>query len=128
MGAVNESRVLPPEFDRRYPVIVKGEGVWVEDASGKRYLDAMAGGSMALTLGHGRRDLVEAARAQARKLAFVHNEKLTNPAQEALARELASVAPAGMERVHFVTGGAEANELALRLARSYHVERGEPNR
>ena len=48
------TRVLPPEFDRRYPVIVKGDGVWVEDAAGKRYLDAMSGGSMALTLGHGR--------------------------------------------------------------------------
>ncbi|HLY50511.1 MAG TPA: aminotransferase class III-fold pyridoxal phosphate-dependent enzyme [Solirubrobacteraceae bacterium] len=122
------THVLPPEFDRRYPMIVEGDGVWVKDAAGRRYLDAMSGGSMALTLGHGRRDLVEAARAQAEKLAFVHNERLTNPAQEALARELASVAPAGMERVHFVTGGAEANELALRLARSYHVERGEPNR
>jgi adenosylmethionine-8-amino-7-oxononanoate aminotransferase len=122
------TRVLPPEFDRRYPVIVKGEGVWVEDAAGKRYLDAMSGGSMALTLGHGRTDLIEAARAQARRLAFVHNERLTNPAQERLAAELIAVAPDGFERVHFVTGGAEANEAALRMARSYHCERGEPGR
>ncbi len=122
------SHVLAPEFDRRYPMIVAGEGVWAEDVAGRRYLDAMSGGSMALTLGHGRQDLIEAAAAQARKLAFVHNERLTNPAQEQLARELTAVAPAGMERVHFVTGGAEANECALRLARSYHVERGEPGR
>jgi adenosylmethionine-8-amino-7-oxononanoate aminotransferase len=120
--------VLPPEFDRRYPMIVAGDGVWVQDSAGRRYLDAMSGGSMALTLGHGRSDLIEAARAQAQKLAYVHNERLTNPAQEQLARELASVAPEGFERVHFVTGGAEANECALRLARSYHVERGEPER
>jgi adenosylmethionine-8-amino-7-oxononanoate aminotransferase len=122
------THVLPPEFDRRYPVIVAGDGVWVQDAAGKRYLDAMSGGSMALTLGHGREDLIEAARAQAQQIAFVHNERLTNPAQEALARELTAVAPEGMERVHFVTGGAEANECALRMARSYHVERGEPSR
>jgi adenosylmethionine-8-amino-7-oxononanoate aminotransferase len=83
---------------------------------------------MALTLGHGRDDLIEAAYEQARKVAFVHNERLTNPAQERLAQELTKVAPAGMERVHFVTGGAEANECALRMARSYHVERGEPGR
>src|SRR5438552_615433 len=102
----SSTRVLPPEFDRRYPVIVKGDGVWVEDAAGKRYLDAMSGGSMALTLGHGRTDLIEAARAQAQKLAFVHNERLTNPAQERLATELIEVAPEGFERVHFVTGGA----------------------
>jgi adenosylmethionine-8-amino-7-oxononanoate aminotransferase len=124
----SSTRVLPPEFDRRYPMIVRGDGVWVEDSAGRRYLDAMSGGSMALTLGHGRRDLIEAARAQAEKLAFLHNERLTNPAQEQLARELTSVAPEGFERVHFVTGGSEANELAIRMARSYHVERGEPNR
>jgi hypothetical protein len=124
----SSTRVLPPEFDRRYPTIVRGDGVWVQDAGGRRYLDAMSGGSMALTLGHGRRDLIEAARAQAQRLAFVHNERLTNPAQEQLARELISVAPQGLDRVHFVTGGSEANECALRMARSYHVERGEPDR
>jgi len=128
MAASSPTRVLPPEFDRRYPMIVKGEGVWVEDSEGRRYLDAMSGGSMALTLGHGRHDLIEAARAQAQKLAFIHNERLTNPAQERLAHELMSVAPQGFARVHFVTGGAEANETALRLARSYHCERGETSR
>ena len=120
--------VLPPQLDRRYPVIVRGDGVWVEDAAGRRYLDAMSGGSMALTLGHGRRELIEVARAQAERLAYVHNERLTNPPQERLARELVGVAPEGFSRVHFVTGGAEANETALRLARSYHVERGEHGR
>ena len=122
------THVLPPEFDRRYPVVVRGEGAWLEDTAGRRYLDAMSGGSMAATLGHGRRDIVEAARRQAKRLAYVHNERLTNPAQEALARELVDVAPPGFTRVRFVTGGAEANELAIRLARAYHVERGEPDR
>jgi adenosylmethionine-8-amino-7-oxononanoate aminotransferase len=122
------THVLPLEFGRRYPVLVRGDGVWVEDASGKRYLDAMSGGSMAATLGHGRRDIVEAARAQAVKLAYVHNERLTNPAQEALAHELVSVAPKGFTRARFVTGGAEANEMALQIARRYHVDRGEPKR
>ena len=120
--------VLPPELDRRYPVVVRGEGAWLEDADGKRYLDAMSGGSMAATLGHGRRDIVAAARMQAERLAYVHNERLTNPLQERLAQELVDVAPEGFTRVRFVTGGSEANELALKLARAYHVERGEPNR
>jgi len=124
----SSTRVLLPELDRRYPVIVRGEGVWLEDAGGRRYLDAMSGGSMAATLGHGRRDLVAAARRQAERLSYVHNERLTNPLQEALARELVRVAPPGFGRVHFVTGGAEANETALKLARAYHVERGEPSR
>ena len=122
------THVLPLEFNRRYPVVVRGDGVWVEDASGKRYLDAMSGGSMAATLGHGRRDIIAAARAQAEKLAYVHNERLTNPLQEQLAHELAALAPDGFTRVRFVTGGAEANEMAIQIARRYHVDRGQPKR
>lgn len=129
-GHVDSSitRIIPHDLNRRYPVVVRGDGVWVEDSAGTRYLDAMSGGSMALTLGHGRRDIVEAAREQATRLAYVNNQRLTNPPQERLARELVSVAPQGFGRVHFVTGGAEANEAALRLARAYHVERGDPER
>lgn len=124
----SSSHVLPLEFGHAYPVIVRGEGVWVEDAAGRRYLDAMSGGSMAATLGHGRRDIVAAARTQAEALTYVHNERLTNPAQERLARELVDVAPEGFTRVRFTTSGADANELAVQLARSYHVERGEADR
>jgi adenosylmethionine-8-amino-7-oxononanoate aminotransferase len=124
----SETRIFPPELDRRYPVVVRGEGVWLEDAGGKRYLDAMSGGSMAATLGYGRSDLLEAARAQALRLSYAHNEVVTNPAQERLAAELVSVAPEGFTRVHFVTGGSEANEAAIRLARAYHLERGQPER
>jgi adenosylmethionine-8-amino-7-oxononanoate aminotransferase len=124
----SRSHVLPLELGHAYPVIVRGDGVWVEDAAGTRYLDAMSGGSMAATLGHGRRDIAAAARAQAETLPFLHNERLTNPAQERLARELVDVAPDGMTRVRFTTAGADANELAVQIARSYHVERGEPER
>jgi adenosylmethionine-8-amino-7-oxononanoate aminotransferase len=125
---IGASHVLHLELDHKYPVVVRGEGVWVEDSAGRRYLDAMSGGSMAATLGHGRRDIIAAARRQAERLAYVHNERLTNPAQERLAQELVEVAPEGFTRVRFVTGGSEANEMALQLARSYHVERGEPQR
>jgi adenosylmethionine-8-amino-7-oxononanoate aminotransferase len=124
----SRTRVFAPELDREYPVIVRGDGVWVEDSAGRRYLDAMSGGSMALTLGHGRKDIIAVAREQSRRLAFVHNERLTNEPQERLARELVELAPQGFSHVHFVTGGAEANEAALRMARAYHVERGEPQR
>jgi len=122
------THVLPLELGRPMPVIARGEGAWVEDAGGRRYLDAMSGGSMAATLGHGRSDLIAAAKAQAERLAYVHNERLTNPAQEQLARELIEVAPPGFGRVKFTTSGADANELAVQLARSYHVARGEPDR
>ena len=126
--ASDATRVFPLELDRRYPVVVKGEGAWVEDSTGKRYLDAMSGGSMAATLGHGRRDIIAAAADQAAHLSYVHNERLTNPVRERLAAELVEVAPPGMTRVRFVTGGAEANEMAIQMARSYHVERGDTKR
>jgi adenosylmethionine-8-amino-7-oxononanoate aminotransferase len=126
--AADQTRVFPLELDRLYPVVVRGEGVWVEDSTGKRYLDAMSGGSMAATLGHGRRDIIAAARDQALQISYVHNERLTNPARERLAAELVEVAPAGMTRVRFTTGGAESNEAALQMARSYHVERGDTKR
>ncbi len=126
--AVDATRAIPPIFGHSYPVVVRGEGSTVWDSAGRQYLDAMSGGSMAATLGHGRLDLVEAARHQAATLSYIHNERLTNPAQEALARELVTVAPEGFTRVRFATGGAEANETVIRLARAYHVERGEPTR
>ena len=130
MTEVNNAttHVLPPVFGHHYPLVVRGDGCWVEDDSGRRYLDAMSGGSMAATLGHGRKDIIEVARRQARQLSYVHNERLTNPMQERLADELASVAPSGFTRVKFVTGGSEANETALRVARAYHVERGDVDR
>src|SRR6059036_1967343 len=117
----NRTHVLPLELDHRYPVIVRGEGAWVEDSAGRRFLDAMSGGSMAATLGHGRRDIIAAARTQAEKLAYVHNERLTNPLQERLADELIAVAPRGFSHVKFTVAGADAIEMAIQLARSYHV-------
>ena len=124
----DRTHVLPLELGRAMPVIARGEGVWVEDAAGRRYLDAMSGGSMAATLGHGRRDIIAAARTQAEKLAYVHNERLTNPLQERLADELIAVAPRGFSHVKFTVAGADAIEMAIQLARSYHVERGDRDR
>jgi adenosylmethionine-8-amino-7-oxononanoate aminotransferase len=127
-GAVRRGRVLEPNLARRYPVAVRAHGVWLEGADGERYLDAMSGGSMAATLGYGRDDLVAAGRAQLARIAHVHNERLTNPLQERLAAELLARAPAGFQRVRFVSGGAEANEMVVQLARTYHVERGDIGR
>src|SRR5438094_8452192 len=124
----SHTHVLPLELAHRYPVVVRGEGAWVQDAAGRSYLDAMSGGSMAATLGHGRRDIIAAAAQQASRLSYVHNERLTNPPREQLAAELIEVAPPGMTRVSFVTGGAGANEIAIQMARGYHVERGDPKR
>jgi len=123
-----ETSVFPRELDKAYPLIDRAEGVWLYDAAGNAILDAVGGGAMVTSLGYGVREIIEAAREQAGRIPFVYNLRATTPPQEALARELVALAPAGLTRVHFVSGGSEANELALRLARSYHVERGEPPR
>ncbi len=122
------SSVLQLEVVKPYRVIVSGDGAWVEDSTGKRYLDAMSGGSMVATLGHGRRDLIDLVWEQSRRIGYLDNNRLTNPWQEDLAAELVGRAPTGFSRARFVTGGSEANEAAIRAARMFHVSRGEPRR
>lgn len=123
-----ESAVFHRFLDLAYPSLVGGKGVWLRTAEGAEVLDACSGGAMAACLGHGREDIASAWAAQAERLSYVYDEHFANEAREALAeRVLSRVAP-GMWRVRFVSGGSEANEAALRLARQYHVERGEPER
>jgi len=124
----DETNVFVRELDRGYPLIVRGEGMWLYDRDGTAYLDAVSGGAMVTTLGHGANEAIDAAAAQSARVSFIYNQQFTSPAQETLARELTALAPAGFNRVHFVSGGAEANETAVRLARAYHVERGESQR
>lgn len=119
-----ETAVFPRELDRAYPLIERAEGVWLYDGKGTAYLDAVGGGAMVASLGHGVREIVDAARAQAEQVAFLYNQQFTTSPQEALAKKLVALAP-DFARVHFTTGGAEANETAVRLVRSYHVERGD---
>src|SRR3990170_8629935 len=122
------TRVFVRELDRAYPLIERAEGVWLYDGNGTAYLDAVGGGAMVASLGQGVAEIVEAAREQALRVSFLYNQQFTTPPQEKLAAELIELAPPGFARVHFCSGGAEANETAVRLARSYHVERGEPSR
>jgi adenosylmethionine-8-amino-7-oxononanoate aminotransferase len=120
--------VFPRFLDRAYPNIERGEGVWLYGVGGRRILDACGAGAFVTILGHGRRDIVEAAAAQAERLAYVYYHHFTNEPQERLGERILEVAAPEMARVRFVTGGSEANEMALRLVRSYHVERGDAQR
>lgn len=124
----DETRVFVREVNRPYPQIQMADGVWLYDTNGNAYLDGAGGGAMVTSLGHGLTQIIDVAREQAQRISFVYNQQFTNPAQEALADELMALAPAGFGRVHFVSGGSEANEMAVRLARSYHVERGDTSR
>jgi adenosylmethionine-8-amino-7-oxononanoate aminotransferase len=114
-----------PKFG--YPCAVRGEGAYLYDADGKRYLDA-SGGAAVSCLGHSDRAVIAAIQAQLDKLAFAHTSFFTNEPMEALADALVRRAPRSFGKVYFVSGGSEAVEAALKLARQYFVERGEPQR
>lgn len=111
--------------DGEIPMIVRGEGCYLEDANGKRYLDALAG-LFAVQIGYSYGDEIgEAAAAQMRELPFYTNWSYAHPRAVELAAEVASLAPGDLNRVFFVSGGSEAVESAWKLARQYHAARGE---
>ena len=118
-----QSQVFHRELDRLYPVMVRAHGYRIYDDDGREYLDAIGGGAAVNNIGYGVPEVLEAVRSQVEALPFIHNQKFTNPQQEQLATAVIKHAPT-FSRIVFCQGGGEANETALRLARSYHVERG----
>jgi adenosylmethionine-8-amino-7-oxononanoate aminotransferase len=121
------SRILHRQARGGYPRAVSGQGPWLFDESGRRWLDA-CGGAAVSCLGHGHPAIVAAIEAQARRLAYAHTSFFTTEVAEALAETLVAGAPAGISHAYFVSGGSEAMEAALKMARQYHLERGEPQR
>ena len=111
--------------EREIPIIVRGDGCHLEDANGKRFLDALAG-LFAVQIGYGYgEEMGEAAAAQMRELPFYTNWSYAHPRAIELAAEVASLAPGDLNKVFFVSGGSEAVESAWKLARQYHSVRGE---
>ncbi|MDQ3891168.1 MAG: aspartate aminotransferase family protein [Actinomycetota bacterium] len=111
--------------DGEVPIIVRGDGCYLEDVRGKRYLDALAG-LFAVQIGYSYgEEMGEAAAAQMRELPFYTNWSYAHPRAIELASEVASLAPGDLNRVFFVSGGSEAVESAWKLARQYHAARGE---
>jgi adenosylmethionine-8-amino-7-oxononanoate aminotransferase len=109
------------------PVAVSGKGMYLVDADGKKYIDA-SGGAAVSCLGHGDPDVIKAIQDQVEKLAFAHTGFLSSAPAEDLADFLIDRAPAEFGKVFYVSGGSEAVESALKLARQYHLEKGEPQR
>jgi adenosylmethionine-8-amino-7-oxononanoate aminotransferase len=114
-----------PKHD--YPIAVRGEGIQIVDRDGNRYLDA-SGGAAVSCLGHDHPRVIAAIKAQLERLAYAHTSFFTTEPAEALADHLIERAPEGIERVYYVSGGSEAVEAALKLARQYFVEIGQPQR
>lgn len=121
------NHVFPRHSKLNPPTAVDGEGCYLIDSTGKRYFDG-SGGAAVSCLGHGDVEVTEAIKAQLDTLAFAHTSFFTSEPAEELADLLIEHAPDGIERVYFVSGGSEATEAAIKLARQYHVERGAPQR
>jgi len=122
-----ESYVFHRHSRQSLPLAVRGDGPYVIDSEGRRYLDA-SGGAAVSCLGHSHPAVIAAIKAQLDRLPYAHTSFFTNEPSETLAEHLVARAPEGLARVYFVSGGSEANETALKLARQYFVEIGQPQR
>ena len=123
----DQSRVFHRQLGKNMPLAVGGEGVYLIDADGMRYLDA-SGGAAVSCLGHGDPDVIKAIKDQLDTLAFAHTGFFTSGPAEELADLLIEQAPDGFGAVYFVSGGSEAVEAGLKMARQYFLEIGEPSR
>ncbi|MER8760623.1 aspartate aminotransferase family protein, partial [Mesorhizobium sp. M0976] len=113
---------------RHLPVAVRGEGMFIFDQDGKRYIDGYAGGACVSCVGHSQESVIEAVRDQVGKMAFFHSAMFTSEPLEELASILTTDAPEGLTRVFFTNSGSEAVETAVMMARQYFVEIGQPQR
>jgi adenosylmethionine-8-amino-7-oxononanoate aminotransferase len=119
--------VFPRRLDKPLPVIDSAQGMWVVDTEGRRYLDA-SGGAVVLNVGHGREEIARAVYDQIVRCDYVHPTMFTNYPVEKLATALAGHAPVGIERFFFLSGGSEAVETAIKLARKIHLDSNRPHR
>ena len=121
------SNVFPRNMKTSYPVAVAGDGCYIVDSDGKRYFDG-SGGAAVSSLGHSHPKVIDAIKSQVDQLAYAHTGFFTTAPAEKLASLLVDHAPEGIEHVYFVSGGSEAVEAALKLARQYFVEIGQSAR
>jgi len=122
-----QGNVFPRRLDPPLQMAVKSDGVWIEDRAGKRYLDA-SGGAVVANVGHGRQEIAQAVYDQILAYDYIHPTMFTTPTVEELGAVLASHAPAGIDRFYFLSGGGEAVEAAIKLARQIHLVNGRPEK
>ncbi len=121
----NQDHVFYRNLTKFYPTVSHGEGIYLYDTNGKRYIDG-SGGAAVVNIGHGVKEITEAMLKQAAKVSFAHGSQFTCEAAMAFAERIVSLAPDGLTKVYFVSGGSEAIETAVKMARQYHVDRGKP--
>src|SRR5213594_2781326 len=124
------SGLFSRNLKKAFPLAIRGEGCWIVDESGRRFLDA-AGQAAVVSIGHGVAEVGQAMAEQAAQIAFAHTSQFHTEPAEKLATRLLALAPSGFRnggRVYFTSGGSEATETAIKLVRQYHVETSHPER
>lgn len=127
---MKNSTLFSRNLKKDYPGAVRGDGCWIIDSDGRRYLDA-SGQAAVINVGHGVKEIGAAMAEQSAKLAFAHTSQFHSEPAEKLAKRLLALAPPSFRnggRVYFTSGGSEATETAIKLARQYFLERGQPSR
>lgn len=119
--------VFHRDFTKQYPIITYGKGINLYDEAGKRYIDASSG-AVAANLGHGVTEVAEAMANQAKKAAFVHTLRFETQVLHDLSKKIALLAHQPLNKVYFTSGGSEANESAIKLARQFHRDSGRPEK
>jgi len=118
---------LNPEMNEAYPLVVRGEGIYLYDEDGKRYIDG-AGGSIVVSLGHGLKEFGEVIKQQVEKVAFCSRKLFSSPQFIELAAKICELTNFEMDKIFLVSGGSEATESSVKLARKYHIDRGTPSK
>jgi len=115
------------KLGRIYPLITHGEGIYLYDEKGKRYIDG-SGGALVVNIGHGQEEIFQRMADQMGKVGYVHGTQFTTQSIEEYAEALGEILPKGLEKIYFLSGGSEAVEAAIKLARQYYLESGQSQR
>lgn len=124
---MNSNYIMQRDISADLPIAVKGDGIYLIDSNGKKYLDGCSGAAVSC-LGHSDVSVINAIKDQLDKLAYAHTSFMTSEPTEKLAEMLVNKAPDNIEKVYFLSGGSEAVETALKLVRQYYLEKNEPQR
>ena len=127
MNSNDDRYIFHRDMTKSYPLMEKAEGIYLYDSQGKKYIDGV-GGIAVVTIGHGVKKIIQAMMDQANKASFIYTGQFVTKPQIELAKKVAQLAPESLSKVFFVSGGAEATETALKMARQYHIETGNPSK
>ena len=124
---MKKSNIFHRRLNYQYPLITRGKGIYLYDKTGKQYIDG-TGGALVCNLGHGVKEIAQAVQRLAQRFSYLHGSQFSTENMESYAQELCSCAPKGLNKVFFVSGGSEAVESAIKLAKQYHYDSGDKKR